>query len=658
MGPEGPKGAPGEKGPKGDEGAVGPQGPTGLTGPAGERGPMGPEGPKGAPGEKGPKGDEGAVGPQGPTGLTGPAGERGPEGQPGPQGIQGIQGPPGQDGQPGPVGPAGPAGERGQTGPQGIQGIQGPPGPVGPKGDKPVLSIDSDTGFWVIDGVPTEEPSFGETPRINPTTGTWFTGEIDSKVKAQGPKGDVGERGPIGPQGIQGVPGPIGQTGPQGPIGLTGPAGERGPTGIQGPPGPKGEDGLHGHSPNVIFNKQDYNLYIDGVASGSLRGPVGERGPAGDIGPQGPIGLTGPQGIQGIQGPPGPAGPKGERGPAGDIGPQGPSVSVVYDETSGKIFINGSPTGSLKGPKGDPGPEGPAGPTGPQGPAGTAGMTATEISNEIRVVHTQITEPARNTFLTYAEAGYPGTKDRYFKYGSSILTKYKNHTYTQTLDFGPQFATALHGPGRPDIPATTWNVVPVDIRYTPVGTIFNHNGGIDNPNYPNYGAKMWRKVTGVNWECIKGDTGWLYDNMTSSRDIDPNTGGYIMRRIDDTVYFGIYSKNGLFTIRNKSFIHSNFNIEGFNPDESMASQFTLQQIITNPNVANDMVTGDGIYWSIRTQKGSRGNPKKDTYSFDFQFRVRGLGNPVGRTFVPGFITFQTKDPWPKTLPNTWKTTMP
>ena len=448
--------------------------------------------------------------------------------------------------------------------------------------------------------------------------------------------------------------GPVGPVGPPGPKGDAGPAGERGPEGpqgIQGPPGPagpkgdKGEPGLHGHSPTVIFNKQDHNLYVDGTGSGSL------------LGPQGPVGPAGPQGIQGIQGPPG---PKGDRG---DIGPTGPRVTVVYDEQSGRLYIDGSPTGSLKGPKGDPGPTGPVGERGPQGPAGPAGangMSSTDVFNEVRQVNTDITEPSKKTYLAYAEPGYAGTSDRYYKYGSTILTKYKNSTQQKILDYGAQFGTALHGPGRPDIPATTWGIIPPDPNYTPVGTIYNNNGGSENRTLRDYGAKVWRKVGREQWECIKGDTGWLYNNMSSARDINPKTGGYIMRRIDDTVYFGLYAVDGLFTITNKSFVFTNFDFEGFNPDEDMASQFTLQQIITNPNVANDMVTGDGIYWSIRTQKGARGavNPKPVTYSFDFQFRVRGLGNPVGRTFVPGFITFHTKDPWPKTLAPVWKTEMP
>ena len=474
---------------------------------------------------QGPKGDRGDQGPRGFPGSTpvpdlasgnwriggqdtnfparGPKGDVGPAGPTGPQGPIGLTGPQGLKGE---------TGERGPIGPQGIQGIQGPPGPqgpAGPKGGKSVTTIDPETGMWVIDGVPTEEPSFGETPRINPTTGTWFTGEIDSKVKAQGPKGDVG---PVGPQG---------------PTGLTGPAGERGPQG-------------------------------------------------------------------------------------------------------------------------------------PAGPAGANGMSSTDVFNEVRLVNTDITEPSKKTYLAYAEPGYAGTSDRYYKYGSTILTKYKNSTQQKILDYGAQFGTALHGPGRPDIPATTWGVIPPDPNYTPVGTIYNNNGGSENRTLRDYGAKVWRKVGREQWECIKGDTGWLYNNMSSARDVNPKTGGYIMRRIDDTVYFGLYAVDGLFTITNKSFIFTNFDFEGFNPDEDMASQFTLQQIITNPNVANDMVTGDGIYWSIRTQKGARGavNPKPVTYSFDFQFRVRGLGNPVGRTFVPGFITFHTKDPWPKTLAQVWKTEMP
>ena len=365
KGVEGPQGPIGPAGPKGEPG---PQGPTGLTGPAGERGAEGPQGLQGVPGQDGQPGPAGAVGPVGPAGPMGPmgtTGERGPKGEDGavgpagPQGIQGLQGDPGPVGPQGIQGPPGPKGEDGQPGPVGPTGLMGPAGERGQ------------------DGAKGENGKDGVTPHIDSETGNWFIGETNTNVKAQGPKGDPGEKGPkgddgqVGPQGVQGVPGQIG------------PAGERGQA------GEKGKDGVTPHIDSVSGR-----WFIGDEDTGvSAQGPIGPQGPPGAVvntegggaavpGPQGPIGPAGPVGPQGPRGPQGAdgqPGPKGEAGPAGTPGEKGKDgVTPHIDTATGNWFIGETDTQvKAQGPKGDVGPVGPQGLQGTPGQAGERGQDGT-----------------------------------------------------------------------------------------------------------------------------------------------------------------------------------------------------------------------------------------------------------------------------------------
>ena len=365
KGVEGPQGPIGPAGPKGEPG---PKGDTGLTGPAGERGPEGPQGIQGVPGQDGQPGPAGAVGPVGPAGPMGPmgtTGERGPKGEDGavgpagPQGIQGLQGDPGLVGPQGIQGPPGPKGEDGLPGPVGPTGLMGPAGERGQ------------------DGAKGENGKDGVTPHIDSETGNWFIGETNTNVKAQGPKGDPGEKGPkgddgqVGPQGVQGVPGQIG------------PAGERGQA------GEKGKDGVTPHIDSVSGR-----WFIGDEDTGvSAQGPIGPQGPPGAVvntegggaavpGPQGPIGPTGPVGPQGPRGPQGAdgqPGPKGEAGPAGTPGEKGKDgVTPHIDTTTGNWFIGETDTQvKAQGPKGDVGPVGPQGLQGTPGQAGERGQDGT-----------------------------------------------------------------------------------------------------------------------------------------------------------------------------------------------------------------------------------------------------------------------------------------
>ena len=362
KGVEGPQGPVGPAGPKGEPG---PKGDTGLTGPAGERGPEGPQGIQGVPGQDGQPGPAGAVGPVGPAGPMGPmgtTGERGPKGEDGavgpvgPQGIQGLQGDPGPVGPQGIQGPPGPKGEDGQPGPVGPTGLMGPAGERGQ------------------DGAKGENGKDGVTPHIDSETGNWFIGETNTNVKAQGPKGDPGEKGPKGDDG---------QVGPQGVPGQIGPAGERGQD------GEKGKDGVTPHIDSVSGR-----WFIGDEDTGvSAQGPIGPQGPPGAVvntegggaavpGPQGPVGPAGPVGPQGPRGPQGAdgqPGPKGEAGPAGTPGEKGKDgVTPHIDTTTGNWFIGETDTQvKAQGPKGDVGPVGPQGLQGTPGQAGERGQDGT-----------------------------------------------------------------------------------------------------------------------------------------------------------------------------------------------------------------------------------------------------------------------------------------
>ena len=80
----------------------------------------------------------------------------------------------------------------------------------------------------------------GLTPHIG-KNGNWYLGEVDTGIKAQGPRGQRGFRGE---QGIQGLTGPTGATGP---------AGQNGAVGPQGPAGKDGKDGIGVHICDTSF---------------------------------------------------------------------------------------------------------------------------------------------------------------------------------------------------------------------------------------------------------------------------------------------------------------------------------------------------------------------------------------------------------------------
>ena len=91
------------------------------------------------------------------------------------------------------------------------------------------------------------------TPVIG-ENGTWYVGNDDTGVKAEGFDGKDGEIGPVGPQGPKGEQGDVGPEGPQGLKGDTGAEGPQGPKGEKGDQGEAGPQGPMGETPELAAN--------------------------------------------------------------------------------------------------------------------------------------------------------------------------------------------------------------------------------------------------------------------------------------------------------------------------------------------------------------------------------------------------------------------
>ena len=106
----------------------------------------------------------------------------------------------------------------------------------------------------------------GASPYIG-ENGSWFVGELDTGVQAQGAQGPKGEQGP------QGAQGPKGEQGPQG---AQGPKGEQGPQGDTGATGAKGDTGA------CVYNLLDNSDFVHPVAQAGVNGAHGATGYAVD----------------------------------------------------------------------------------------------------------------------------------------------------------------------------------------------------------------------------------------------------------------------------------------------------------------------------------------------------------------------------------------
>ncbi|MBQ9786215.1 MAG: hypothetical protein IJW25_01990, partial [Clostridia bacterium] len=287
----------------------------------------------------------GEAGPKGDTGAQGPQGE---------QGIQGETGAAGVDGTLWLTGSAAPIDAQGKNGDLylnittydiylksnggwisigNIKGPQGPQGETGVAGTTPTVDINDD-GYWVINGVPTNQKAQGEagaTPTITIESGNWYVNGEDTGVKAEaidGTKGADGNTWAVGDEApavanendmflnnttwevykyngttwvsvgnIKGETGSTGATGSQGPQGETGAAGADGATWLSGTGEPDAGIGVEG---DLYLDTESCNVYIKGTSGWAVA--VNIKGEQGETGETGSTGATGEQGAQGAAG--------------------------------------------------------------------------------------------------------------------------------------------------------------------------------------------------------------------------------------------------------------------------------------------------------------------------------------------------------------------
>ncbi len=181
-------------------------------------------------------------------------------------------------------------------------------GPQGLKGDK---------------GDPGAAGADGETPYIK--DGYWWIGETNTNVKAEGAKGDKGDTGDKGETGAKGDKGDTGAAGADGETpyikdgywwigetntnvkaegakGETGDKGDKGDTGAKGDKGDTGAAGADGETPYIKdgywwIGETNTNVKAEGV-----KGETGDKGDKGDTGDKGDKGETGEKGDKGDAG--------------------------------------------------------------------------------------------------------------------------------------------------------------------------------------------------------------------------------------------------------------------------------------------------------------------------------------------------------------------
>ncbi|MBQ9786227.1 MAG: hypothetical protein IJW25_02050, partial [Clostridia bacterium] len=213
------------------------------------------------------------------TGMLVGCGETGPKGDTGAQGPQGVAG---ADGSLWLTGTAAPLDTQGRDGDLylntttydiylksglgwisigNIQGGKGEQGNPGTPGVTPTVEINKD-GYWVINGVATEQPAQGEagaTPTITIVDGNWYVNGEDTKVKAEA---------------IDGTKGADGNTWA---VGTTAPT--------------------QANTNDMFLNNTTWEVYkyngTDWVSVGNIKGEQGEEGPQGEAGADGTTWFTG-----------------------------------------------------------------------------------------------------------------------------------------------------------------------------------------------------------------------------------------------------------------------------------------------------------------------------------------------------------------------------
>jgi BclB C-terminal domain-containing protein len=250
----------------------------------------------------------------------------------------------------------GPTGPMGPTGPSG-----GPIGPTGATGATPVISIDPETGQWLLNGEPLDYSAMGATGATGPTGPTGATGatpviSIDPETGQWLADGEPLDYSAMGATGATGPTGPAGATGATPVISIDPETGQWladgepldysaiGATGATGPTGPTGPTGATGATPVISIDPETGQWLADGEPL-----DYSAMGATGATGPTGPTGATGAT----------------------------PVISI--DPETGQWLADGEPLDySAMGATGATGPTGITGATGMTGATGVTGATGAD----------------------------------------------------------------------------------------------------------------------------------------------------------------------------------------------------------------------------------------------------------------------------------------
>ena len=297
-------------------------------------------------------------------------------------------------------------GERGPVGPQGEQGETGPQGPAGHDGVS-VVSIDKTSSDGLVDtytifysdgtsssfnitngrdgeqGIQGNPGQDGHNPVISiGSNGNWFVDDVDTGIKAQGPKGDTGAQGIQGEKGADGTSVLTGYGYPDNELGKNGDSyidlsswdfyvkefdwwslignikGENGQDGMPGINGEDGSNGIDGRDGVSIMSIDLIATSPENVDTYEIRYSDGHSSLF-----YVKNGVDGPQGIQGEPG-------------------QDGHTPVITIGSNGNWFVDGSDTSiKAQGPKGDTGEQGPQGEQGEKGQDGSSVLTGSGTPN-------------------------------------------------------------------------------------------------------------------------------------------------------------------------------------------------------------------------------------------------------------------------------------
>jgi len=297
-------------------------------------------------------------------------------------------------------------GERGPVGPQGEQGETGPQGPAGHDGVS-VISIDKTSSDGLVDtytifysdgtsssfnitngrdgeqGIQGNPGQDGHNPVISiGANGNWFVDDVDTGIKAQGPKGDTGAQGIQGEKGADGTSVLTGYGYPDNELGKNGDSyidlsswdfyvkefdwwslignikGENGQDGMPGINGEDGSNGIDGRDGVSIMSIDLIATSPENVDTYEIRYSDGHSSLF-----YVKNGVDGPQGIQGEPG-------------------QDGHTPVITIGSNGNWFVDGADTSiKAQGPKGDTGEQGPQGEQGEKGQDGSSVLTGSGTPN-------------------------------------------------------------------------------------------------------------------------------------------------------------------------------------------------------------------------------------------------------------------------------------